>query len=266
MWLRTMIRLGCSSCARAVVSGEPGGVQVLLSAAAPADAPTEFTLYVGPKDVEVLDTWQGLGMRGTDSTDVAVHDLFVPAAFTSPLVPQLEPNKHYRSPLYRMPMMGPLVVGSISPTAIAIAQRAVDEVRALSAQRVPMGSMVPLRDRGAAQARLGRADAMLRSARAFMYETMADAWARTSAGETFTVDQRGTILLAAAHAAQVAAEVTDMMFASGGSSAVFTRHPLERLFRDAQVIRQHGFVAASRYETVGQIRVGLEPDLPLVHF
>jgi hypothetical protein len=38
-----------------------------------------------------------------------------------------------------------------------------------------------------------------------------------------------------------------MMFTSAGSSGVFTRHPLERLFRDSQVIRQHGFVAASRY-------------------
>ena len=31
-----------------------------------------------------------------DSTDVAVHDLFVPKAFTCPLVPPFEPNKHYR--------------------------------------------------------------------------------------------------------------------------------------------------------------------------
>jgi hypothetical protein len=44
------------------------------------------------------------------------------------------------------------------------------------------------------------------------------------------------------------------------------RHPLERLFRDAQVIRQHGFVAASRYETAAQVMLGLEPDLPLIHF
>ena len=43
--------------------------------------------------------------------------------------------------------------------------------------------------------------------------------------------------------------MTEMMFTSGGASAVFTRHPLERLFRDSQVVRQHGFVAASRYET-----------------
>jgi alkylation response protein AidB-like acyl-CoA dehydrogenase len=230
------------------------GMPVLVIAVMPA------------KDVEVIDTWNGLGMRGTDSSDVAVRDLFVPTAFTCPMAPQFEPNKHYRSPLYRMPMLAPAVLASIPPIAIAIAQNAIDEVKALSSKRVPMASMVPLRDRGAAQARLGRADAMLRSARAFMYETMADAWARTQAGEMFTPDQRATILLAAAHAAQVGAEVTDMMFASGGSSAVFVRHPLERLFRDAQVIRQHGFVGAPRYETVAQVRLGLEPDLPLIYF
>jgi hypothetical protein len=57
-----------------------------------------------------------------------------------------------------------------------------------------------------------------------------------------------------------------MMFTLGGSSAVFVGSPLERLFRDAQVIRQHGFVAESRYETTAQVALGLEPDLPLLHF
>jgi YidC/Oxa1 family membrane protein insertase len=41
--------------ARAVVSGEEGGLQVLLSAAPPKDGPVEFTIYAGPKDVEVLE-------------------------------------------------------------------------------------------------------------------------------------------------------------------------------------------------------------------
>jgi alkylation response protein AidB-like acyl-CoA dehydrogenase len=228
--------------------------------------PTLIVAMMPAKDVEVLDTWHGLGLRGTDSTDVSVKDLFVPRAFTCHLLPSFEPNKHFRSPLYRMPMLAPIVLATIPPIAIAIAQNAIDEVRALSAKRTPMASAVALRDRGVAQARLGRAEAMLRSARAFMYETMADAWTKTKAGESFTSEERARILLAAAHAGQTGAEVTDMMFTSGGSSAVYVRHPLERLFRDAQVIRQHGFVAASRYETVGQVMLGLEPDLPLVHF
>jgi alkylation response protein AidB-like acyl-CoA dehydrogenase len=230
------------------------GMPVLVIAVMPA------------QDVEVLDTWQGLGLRGTDSTDVSVRDLFVPKAFTCPLVPSAEPNRHYRSALYRVPMLGTTILASIPPIALAIARNAIEHVRALSSQRVPMGSMVPLRDRGVAQARLGRAEAMLRSARALVYETMVDTWAQTQAGEAFTTEQRAHILLAAAHAAQVGAEVTDMMFASGGSGAVYARSPLERLFRDAQVIRQHGFVAASRYETVAQVMLGLEADLPLIHF
>ena len=57
---------------------------------------------------------------------------------------------------------------------------------------------------------------MLRSARALMYETMASTWARTQAGEALTMDERADILLAAVHSAQVGAEVTDMMFTSGG--------------------------------------------------
>ena len=230
------------------------GIPVVIAAIMPA------------RDVEVLDTWHGLGLRGSDSADVSVRDLFVPRTFTLPLAPQFEPNRHYASALYRMPMLAATVLASISPVAIAIARNAVDEVRALSSKRVPMGSSVTLRDRGVAQARLGRAEAMLRSARAFMYETMADVWERTKAGETFTPEQRANVLLAAAHAAQTGAEVTEMMFASGGSSAVFTRHPLERLFRDSQVVRQHGFVAASRYETAAQVMLGLEPDLPLIYF
>jgi hypothetical protein len=69
-----------------------------------------------------------------------------------------------------------------------------------------------------------------------------------------------------AHAVQTGAEVVDMMYTSGGSSAVFDSHPLQKLFRDSQVIRQHGFVCAARYETYGQVAMGLPPDLPFLHF
>lgn len=228
--------------------------------------PVLIIAIMDAKGVEVIDTWQALGMRGTDSADVSVKDLFVPKTFTCPLVPPFEPNKHYRAPLYRLPMLATIVLATIPPVAVAIARRAIDEVKALSAKRVPMGSAVPLAERGVAQARLGRAEAMLRSARAFMYETMAETWEKTQAGAELTAEERARVLLAAAHASQVGAEVTDLMFTSGGSSALYARSPLERLFRDAQVIRQHGFVAASRYETAAQVMLGLEADLPLLHF
>jgi indole-3-acetate monooxygenase len=218
------------------------------------------------ENVEIVDTWYGLGLRGSDSNDIAVRDLFVPNAYTCPLVPTFEPNEHYRAPLYRMPVMGAIVLGPFGPIGIALGRNAIEEVRALSSKRMPMASQVPLRDRGAAQARLGRAEGMLRAARALMYETMSEVWERTRAGAQVPTQLRSDLLLAATHAAQTGVEVTDMMYASAGSSAVYVGHPLERLQRDAQVLRQHGFVCAARYETVAQVELGLDPDLPLVHF
>ena len=227
----------------------------------------EIIVAVVPREsVEIVDTWYGLGLRGSDSNDVSVRDAFVPGDWTCPLAPAFQPNAHYSGPLYRMPMLGAIVLAHIPPVATAVAQNAIDAVRAMADQRRPMASAVPLRERGAVQEKLGRAEGMLRSARAFMYDAMAEAWRRTVAGETLTLADRANLLLAATHTVQSSAQVTDMMFTAGGSSAVFAGHALERLFRDAQVIRQHGFVCAARYETVAQVSLGLEPDLPLVHF
>ncbi|HZE99082.1 MAG TPA: acyl-CoA dehydrogenase family protein [Planctomycetota bacterium] len=218
------------------------------------------------REVEIIDTWHGMGLRGSDSNDVSVKDLFIPHSHTCPLVPPFKPGKHYGSPLYRLPAMAAIVLATLPPIAVALARKAVDAVRELSSKRTPMASAVPLRDRGVAQERLGRAEGMLRSARALMLDTMQEVWARAKAGEMSTLPQKADVLLAATHTVQTCVEVIDAMFLSSGSSAVFVGHPLEKIFRDSQILRQHGFVCAARYETCSQVFLGLEPDLPFLHF
>jgi hypothetical protein len=44
------------------------------------------------------------------------------------------------------------------------------------------------------------------------------------------------------------------------------QNPLERYFRDVQVLRHHAFGAETRYETVGQVYLGLPPDFPALAF
>jgi hypothetical protein len=63
---------------------------------------------------------------------------------------------------------------------------------------------------------------------------------------------------------QTAVKVVDQMYSLAGSSAIYARSRLDRLFRDSQVIRQHGQFSESRYETAGQVLLGLPPDLDLV--
>jgi len=42
--------------------------------------------------------------------------------------------------------------------------------------------------------------------------------------------------------------------------AIASRNPLERCFRDVEVLRHHAFGAEGRYETAGRIFLGLAPD------
>jgi len=229
-------------------------------------APVMFMACLPVSEVQIIDTWYGMGMRGTDSNDVAVRDLFVPKARTIPMVPNSPQNRYYQTPLYRLPMLAAIVLQWIPPIAIALGRRAIDEVKGLSAKRVPMATMVPVRERGSAQERLGRAEAMWRAARGLMYQTMSDLWEATLAGRPCTLDEKASGSLAAAHAAQTGVQVVDLMYTSAGSSAAFDSHPMQKLFRDAHVIRQHGFVCLGRYETFAQVALGLPPDLPFLHF
>jgi alkylation response protein AidB-like acyl-CoA dehydrogenase len=68
--------------------------------------------------------------------------------------------------------------------------------------------------------------------------------------------------LAATHAVLEAAEAVDLVHAVVGSSGIREEQPFSRHFRDAHVITQHGFVNASKLESVGQILLGLSPEWP----
>jgi alkylation response protein AidB-like acyl-CoA dehydrogenase len=210
-------------------------------------------------DCRILDTWYVMGMRGTGSDDIAVTDAFVPAARTFPLVPEFEPGSHYQGPLYRFSMMG-FVAAAFPPIVFAIARNAINEVSKIAQSKTPFGSATLLKERSAAQAKLAQAEAALRSARALLYETLGEVWQRTLAGEPVSLKQKADLLLATTNAVSSSVKASELMYGVAGTSGIYTRNPLERHFRDLQVLKQHGFVSESRYETVGQIYLGLPPE------
>ena len=227
--------------------------------------PELVMVYLPRESCEVIDTWHVLGMRGTGSNDVAVADVFVPAVRTFPIVPEFTPGSHYRGPLYRFPIIG-IVAGNLSPIVLAVARRAIDEVSALAQNKVPVARSTPLRERASAQAKLARAEAVLRAARLLLYDTLGEAWQATIAGDVLSLKQKADLLLSMTHAVGSAVEAVDLMYSVAGTSGIYTRSPLERYFRDVQVLKHHAFGAETRYETVGQVYLGLPPDFPFVAF
>jgi indole-3-acetate monooxygenase len=89
---------------------------------------------------------------------------------------------------------------------------------------------------------------------------------RARAHEPFTLNHKADLMPASTWAVRSAARATDLMHRLGGTTGIYTRNRLERLFRDAQTVRHRGFVSDSRLETVGQVHLGLEPEFPFVAF
>jgi alkylation response protein AidB-like acyl-CoA dehydrogenase len=223
-------------------------------------------IVMNSKDVKVLDTWHTFGMRATDSNDIEVNDVFVPEHRTFLLMPGFQPNRYYNSPLYQFPAIGAGIACLISPVALAVARNAINEFKLIAGRKVPFGSMVSIAEKGSVQRKLGIAEASVQSARAYLHDTISTTWTRLLAGNTISLEERATVLLASTHTNQSCVQAVDLMYSACGSSAIYTKNKMSVHFANAQVIRQHGFANDSRYETAAQVYLGLMPDLPVVGF
>lgn len=215
---------------------------------------------------QVIDTWQTIGMKATDSNDVVANDVFVPTHLTCILSPVFEPNAYFAGPLYRYPALGAGIASLIAPVALAIARNAINEIMELADKKVPFGSSAPIRERGSVQRKVGLSEALVQSARAYLYQTLSNTWSKVLAGETISLRERAELILASTHTNQSCSQVVDMMYSASGTYGIYLKNKLAHLFADAQVIRQHGFSNESRYESVAQVYLGLQPDLPVMAF
>jgi indole-3-acetate monooxygenase len=228
-------------------------------------APETVMVYFPREQCEIIDTWDVMGMRGTGSNDISVTDVFVPKARTFPMVPEFEPGSHYRGPLYRLPLVGAAGTGIPTPM-LGVARRAVDEVTELALTKTPVASGALLRERSSAQIQLGQAEAILRSGRLLLLDTVSEAWQRCVHGVTHSLKQRADLLLASTHAMSSAVRAVELCCSIAGTTAFRATSPLERCFRDVQTMRHHVFTSEARYGTFGQVYLGVPPDFPVVAF
>ena len=206
-------------------------------------------------EVELLDTWDVMGMRATGSTDYEVHDVLVPEGRWAE--PQLGAPV-VDEPLYRFPFLAALALG-VSAVSIGLARRACDELVDLAGAKKPAQSSRTLAERSVVQADVARAEAAWRSARAFVREQVGAAWDAAERGELDDTHRRD-LRLAATDATLTSTRAVDLMYEAAGGSAVHRGAPLERVFRDAHVATQHAMVSARTLEVLGRVALGLPTD------
>ncbi|MDM4784444.1 hypothetical protein [Micromonospora sp. b486] len=132
-------------------------------------------VFVPAADVEVLDTWDVAGLRGTGSNDVRMAGVRVPPEYTAN--PIFESAK-LDGTIFRwsfFALMGVLFAGF----PLGIARRAIDEFVTVAPHK-SRGSR-PLAEEQSVQLTVARAEGQLRSAHAFVQDTLGRAWDRTLA-------------------------------------------------------------------------------------
>ena len=226
-----------------------------------ADGGPDFRLCIVPRaSVAVIDLWNTTGLRGTGSNDYRVEDLFVPDAFMI-LFPGFNPAPRQPGSLYATPLPSTFVCG-IAANMLGIARAALDDLIHLASTKVTAGAGPALRDRVPAQMDLARAEALMRSARAWLYQEVEALWDDVRSGQPVTMERRALVRLAAVTAGQNAMEAVNLAHQLAGGAAIFRGGRLERCFRDIHVAGQHVVMSPQIYmEALGRVLFGLPPGM-----
>lgn len=222
-----------------------------------ADAATVMA-FLPIEDAAVEDTWQVVGLCGTGSNDFVVDEVFVPGERTFRLyAPAREPGF-----LYHPRTMLVSIWTLVAAVALGIARGAMDAFVELAMEAGTTLSTTPLRQRPAAQAKVGEAEAIISGARAYVTDAVGRAWQSFDEAMPMPSPELAQARLAITHSIHQAARAVDLLFHAAGTNAIHRRNGLERRFRDAHVVMQHGAGLPANYESGGQALMGLAPKDP----
>lgn len=233
-------------------SGSRNASWILAGCRFGEETPARTAMVVVPtSEVVLLDTWHVSGLRGTGSTDFRLSDVWVPEDRISGWT-KLSPPE---GPLYRIPQLTLLAVG-FGAIALGMGRAALDDFCALAETKRGVGASRPLKERREVQDRVARAEATLRSARSYYYESADSLWESASAGREVSLDERADLRLATCHAIERAAEAIGEVYHLGGGSSIYESSRLQRYFRDIHVMTQHVQVRPELYAVIGSQLLG----------
>jgi alkylation response protein AidB-like acyl-CoA dehydrogenase len=223
----------------------------------PDGSPVVRMMLFPHEAARITDVWDVIGLSGTGSDTYSVEDLFVPErrAFGRD-----EPAERRENGLLFKFSGSNVFAFGFAAVALGIARSALDAAIAVAREKFPYNSSRAMGDNNVVQAQIGRAEAKLRSSRAYLYGTARDMSHALAAVPTLSGEQKVDVRLASTSTIHSAADVVDIAYRMVGSTAIFASNPFERRFRDMHTVTQQLQGRESHYEIVGQVLLGLKPD------
>jgi 3-hydroxy-9,10-secoandrosta-1,3,5(10)-triene-9,17-dione monooxygenase len=229
---------------------------------AAGNQPTRY-LLVPMHQIEIVDDWDVLGLRGTGSRSLLLDDVFVPAhrgVLLRDLYDGTTPGALVH-PGYTLPRAprGLLVPFSLPAVAFTLARRALDLVSVSLRTRVSRGTRL-LAESEVVQQQLGEASAEIETAILIMHARREETLALADAGAVTPPDMVVRNRRDIAFAVWQARRGVERLVELAGARTVYDTEPLQSLWRDLLTISTHTVV--SRHLSMvpyGRIQLGLPP-------
>jgi alkylation response protein AidB-like acyl-CoA dehydrogenase len=213
-------------------------------------------IAIMPRDkIEVVDTWNTVGLAATGSHDIRVDGVVVPPEWTfmRGAKPQMDDKQ------FRYPSMA-LASQVLAVVALGAARAALDFIHETGSRQSVTGALKP-GARPYLQTEYAKARGIYLGAQALFYDTLEEAWEQLEHNDSVSRDLHVRLRFVASKAAKDGAEAARMAFSLGGSTAIEQGHPLIRNMIDAASVAQHAFLSEGTITAAGAAMFD-EPTMP----
>jgi alkylation response protein AidB-like acyl-CoA dehydrogenase len=211
-------------------------------------SPEIRTILFPMASATMYDVWDVIGLKGTGTDSYSVDNLFIPEKFAAL---RDDPTAlRENGPLYKLTTNMVFSMG-FGATSLGVARATLDAATDLARGKTPQG-LKAMRDNNAVQGLIGRTEATLRAARAYLYATAAEVWRDLSRGDPLTEQHRIALRIAATWTIHQSTAVVDTAYHMAGATAVFAANRFERRFRDMHAIAQQIQARDTHYEDAGK--------------
>jgi alkylation response protein AidB-like acyl-CoA dehydrogenase len=217
--------------------------------------PEVRTILFPMASATMYDVWDVIGLNGTGTDSYSVDNLFIPEKFAA--LRDDPAALREQGPLYKLTTNMVFGLG-FAAVSVGVARATLDAAIELARGKASVG-IKAMRENNAVQGMIGRHEASLRAARAYLYATASEVWRDLTLSGKLTEDHRAALRLASTWTIHQAASVVDAAYHMAGATAVFSANKFERRFRDMHAIAQQIQARDTHYEDVGRMILATEP-------
>lgn len=213
----------------------------------PTRGATEMVL-IPRSDVEIVDDWYTVGLKGTGSKEVVIKDAFLPS--------------HRVAPISGIPAYG-MSIWVLGGIAWGAAAGAHDDFERMIATRRSAKDLSRPADRDSVQIALADSAATLDCAYLLFERNLAIQRMAESQGRDLLPEELLKVSRDCAFMIRSVYRTTKLLVDEFGSSVIYDSNPIQRALRDVMTVSLHARISwHTNAKKFGMWRLGMLPDLP----